>query len=125
MKFKWIAAVLLCAAAAVSQQQASPQLPAGTTPPTFPQQPDKDVGRNMPPDTKVKAPSSADVQEQIQRKFESEPGLQDVKLRVSVSDTEVVLKGSVTDQEQHTAARRIAASYAGPRKIVDRIQLKP
>ena len=115
--------LLLFAVVALGQQQSPTSMP-GTTPPTFPQ-PDKDVGRQMPPDTPAKAPSDNDVQSQIRDKISTEPGLANARLRVKVSSSSVVLSGTVSDGAQHTAARRIAESYAGPRKIVDNIRLRP
>ena len=111
----------MLALGAYGQQQSTPQLPSGT--PTT-AQPDKDIGRQMPPETKAKAPSSVEVQQQIQDKMNSEPGLASAKLKVEASSSTVVLRGEVSDDAQHQAARRIAESYAGPRKIVDRIRIK-
>jgi hypothetical protein len=123
MKFLSAGILIAFALAAFGQQQSSPQLPPGATPPTFPQ-PDKDVGRQMPPDTKATAPSAIDVQKQIQDKMDSEPGLPEAKLKAKVTESTVTLTGTVADETQHTAARGIAESYAGPRKIVDKIQVK-
>ena len=122
MKCLWAGALLVLALGAYGQQQRTPQLPSGTTPTTA--QPDKDIGRQMPPETKAKAPSSVEVQQQIQDKMNSEPGLASAKLKVEASSSTVVLRGEVSDDAQHQAARRIAESYAGPRKIVDRIRIK-
>jgi len=122
MKHLLAGVLLFFALAVVGQQQSTPQLPQGATPPTF-TQPDKDVGRQMPPDTKATAPSSPAVQKQIQDKMDSEPGLGDAKLTAKVDAAAVVLSGTVSDETQHTAARRIAESYAGPRKIVDKIRV--
>ena len=115
--------LLLFAAMAWPQQQTTPPLPSGTTPPTFPQ-PDKDVGREMPPDTRAKAPSSAEVQQQIQDKISTEPGLAGATLKVKATSNTVTLAGTVSDQSQHRAVRRIAESYAGPRRIVDHVRIK-
>ena len=127
MKMLLAGAFLLCGAVCFAQQQASPQLPSSTTPPTFPQTttPDKDVGRDMPPDTRAKEPSSADVQKQIQDKLDSEPDLSADSLKVRVTDSQVVLRGNVADSQQKDAVRRIAESYAGRRKIVDKLTMKP
>lgn len=126
MKVLLAGALILSGAMLFAQQQSSP-LPPMATPPTFPQDkvPDKDVGRGMPPDTKAKEPSATDVQKQIQDKLDSEPGLTGNKLQVKVSATQVMLRGTVADEQQHQAAHRIAESYAGTRKIVDRIAVKP
>lgn len=120
MKPLLAAALMAFAIAAFTQQQTTPPL---TTPPTFPQ-PDKDAGRQMPPDTAAKAPSSADVQQQITDKINSEPGLADANVKVKVTEKTVTLTGTVNDASQRQAARRIAESYAGPRKIVDQVRVK-
>lgn len=126
MKYLVAGALILCGALACAQQPSSPQLPAGTTPPTFPQdkQPDKDVGRQMPPDTKATTPSSTEVQQQIDAKLAGEPDLSSEKVQAKVSDKQIVLSGSVSDEEQHQAARRIVESYAGSRKVIDRIKVR-
>ena len=123
MRYIWAGILLACALAAVGQQQSTPQLPPGATSPTF-SEPDKDVGRQMPPDTKATAPSAAAVQKQIQEKMDTEPGLADANLKAKATASTVVLSGTVADESQHTAARRIAESYAGPRKIVDNIRVR-
>jgi len=122
MRYVCAGVLLAFALMAAGRQQRTPQLP-GATPQTVPQ-PDKDVGRQMPPDTRAKAPSSDDVQKQIQDKMDSEPGLADAKLKARVSSSSVVLSGTVGNETQRTAAQRIAESYAGPRKIVDNIRVR-
>ncbi len=121
MKQIWVIVVIAFAIAAFSQQQATP--PPASTPPAFPA-PDKDAGRQMPPDTAAKAPSSAEVQQQIEDKIQTEPGLAATKVKVKVTSRAVMLTGNVADDAQRQAARRIAESYAGPRKIVDQVQVK-
>ncbi len=79
----------------------------------------------MPPDTRAKEPLSADVQKQIQDKLDSEPDLSAESLKVSVTDSQVVLRGTVADSQQRDAVLRIAESYAGRRKIVDKLTVKP
>ena len=69
----------------------------------------------MPPDTRAKAPTSTEVQQQIQSKIESEPDLAGATLKVKVTNDAVTLTGTVADKSQHQAVRRIAESYAGPR----------
>jgi hypothetical protein len=108
---------------AMGQQQSNPQLPPSVSPPMAPQ-PDKDIGREMPPDTRAKAPTTAEVQQQIQDKIDNEPGLMDARLKAKVTNTTVSLSGTVSDETQHKAARRIAESYAGSRKIVDNIRVR-
>ena len=123
MKLVCAAILVAFAVGAAGQQQTSPQSPPTATPPIT-TQPDKDVGRQMPPDTRAKEPSSSEVEQQIRKKIDSEPGLAGASRKVKVNNAAVVLSGVAGDNAQHQAARRIAESYAGPRKIVDQIRMK-
>jgi osmotically-inducible protein OsmY len=68
--------------------------------------------------------STKETQQQITKHLSSEPALANTDLAAHVSDNSVVLTGSVATEEQHDLALRIAQSYAGDRKIVDRIKLR-
>lgn len=99
--------------------------PPYTTPPTFPQ--DKAPRQQMPPDTKAPPPSevpSAQVEQQIQDKLNSERALSNAKLGVKADRRSVTLTGTVDTDRQHDLALSIARSYAGDRKIVDRIEVR-
>jgi osmotically-inducible protein OsmY len=77
---------------------------------------------SMPPDTKAPAHtqlSTKQVQQQIQNKLDDEPVLKG-SLIATVDDTKVVLRGEVAEQQQRDVAIRIARSYAGDRKVVDK-----
>ena len=63
--------------------------------------------------------SSADVQAQIAAKLSTEPGLTASNVVVNVTDDAVQLSGSVPTQNDKDTVRKIAASYAGTRRIVD------
>jgi osmotically-inducible protein OsmY len=81
----------------------------------------------MPPDTKAPAPrglSAADVEQQIQQKLNNEPGLANAEIGVKTNAKSVTLTGSVDTERQHDLALRIAQSYAGDRKIVDKIKIR-
>jgi osmotically-inducible protein OsmY len=81
----------------------------------------------MPPDTKAPPPdelSTAEVEQQIQDKLTSEPALAKTKLGVKADNKSVTLTGTVHTDTQHDLAVRIARSYAGDRKIVDRIEVR-
>ena len=119
-----LSAIVITFALAAVAQQSSPQLPPTANPPISPA-PDKDIGRQMPPDTLAKAPSSVEVRHQIQDKIDSEPGLSGARLKVVVTNSAVTLTGIVSDEKQHETTRRIVESYAGPRKIVDNVRVKP
>ena len=109
---------------AFAQQQSPTNPPPYTTPPTFPE------GRGqqqMPPDTKAPPPSetlsTAQVQRQIQ-KLRAEPALANMNVGVKTTDKSVTLTGSVNTERQHDLALRIAQSYAGDRKIVDKLKIQ-
>ena len=78
----------------------------------------------MPPDTKATIPTSTEVQQQIDAKLMGEPDLASEKVQAKVSDKQILLSGSVNDEEQHQAARRIVESYAGTRRVIDRIKVR-
>ncbi|MCI0352905.1 MAG: BON domain-containing protein [Acidobacteriales bacterium] len=129
-----IAAMLVFSLAMPAQQQAPPtpdsqQVP-GQTPPTFPEDTkpsEPTTPRDMPPDTQAPSPrelSSPEIRDQIQTKLDSEPGLENHRLRVEVSDSEVTVSGTVDDEAERDLALRIAESYAGDRSVVDKVQIK-
>ena len=106
-------------------QQFPTNPPPYTTPPTFPQ--DQAPRQQMPPDTKAPPPresSTAQVEQQIQDKLNSEPALAKTKLGVKADNQSVTLTGTVESDTQHDLAVGIARSYAGDRKIVDRIEVR-
>lgn len=124
---RFACAGLFLAASAFAQQQGTPpyNLPPTTTPPTFPQEqspPDR-----MPPDTKAPAPrklSDAEVRQQVEEKLAAEPLLSNLQLDTKVNRASVVLMGIVNSEEQHQLALRIAESYAGQRRIIDKIKVR-
>ena len=80
----------------------------------------------MPPDQQAPPPRMSTpekVQQQIEQHLNSESALQNSKVTVHVSDDVVTLSGTVNTEQQHDLALRIAHSYAGDRKIVDKIEL--
>jgi hypothetical protein len=115
--------VLLLATLGFSQQQAQPPptSPPYTTPPTFPEEP------QMPPDQKAPPPqalSTTQVEQQIQEHFNAEPALTNTNVGIKADESLVVLSGTVDSDTQHELALRIAKSYAGDRKIVDKITVR-
>jgi BON domain-containing protein len=115
----WV--MVLGSVASASAQQSPPtNQPPYTTPPTFPRQ-------QMPPDTKAPPPqrlSTAQIEQQIQDKLNSEPALANTKVSVRTNDRSVTLLGAVNTEQQHELAIRIARSYAGDRKILDKIKVQ-
>jgi hypothetical protein len=121
--------VLLLASIGVAQQQGQPPpitSPPYQTPLTFPE------GRQtpraqMPPDTQAPPPqtmSTERVEQQITQRLSSEPELSKSNIDAKADENSVVLTGSVDSETQHDLAVRIAQSYAGDRKIVDKIKVK-
>jgi BON domain len=116
--------VLAFVVSAFAQHQSPTNPPPYTTPPTFPQDPAP--RQQMPPDTKAppRELSTAQVEQQIQDKLNSDPALSNAKLVVKADEQSVTLTGTVDTDRQHDLALRIAGSYAGDRKIVDRIEVR-
>jgi hypothetical protein len=116
---------LAFAVSAFAQQQYPMNPPPYTTPPTFPD--DQASRQEMPPDTKAPPPqglSTAQVEQHIQDKFNSEPVLANTNVGVKTDDKSVTLTGTVDTDAQHDLALRIAQSYAGDRTIVDKITVR-
>jgi osmotically-inducible protein OsmY len=68
--------------------------------------------------------SSAQIQQQIQDKLDSEPELAKSNVKANVNDSSVILTGFVDSEREHQLALGIAEPYAGAREILDRIQVK-
>src|SRR6266576_3981705 len=125
MKQTLFGLLLLVATATLAQQtgQLPPTSPPHSTPPTFPE--DRAPRQQMPPDQEAppQGMSTPEVQQQIQQGLNSEPTLRNSNVGVHVDENSVILTGTVSSEEQHDLALRIAQSYAGDRKIVDKIKL--
>ena len=108
---------------AFAQQQPPTNSPPYTTPPTFPEGRPQ---RRMPPDTKAPPPqeSASEVEQQIQDKLNREPTLANTEIGVKIDAKSVTLTGSVNTENQRDLALRIAQSYAGHRKILDKIKIQ-
>src|SRR6185369_15789602 len=105
----------------LAQQQRQP--PPESTPPTFPQE--RVPKQQMPPDQQAPPErlSTPEAQQKIQQGLNSEPTLQNTNVGVHVDENSVILSGTVNSEQQHDLAIRIAESYAGDRKIVDKIKV--
>lgn len=108
---------------AQQQGQLPPTAPPQSTPPTFPEE--RAPRQQMPPDQEAppQGLSTPEVQRQIQQGLNSEPMLRNSNVGVHVDENSVILSGTVSSEEQHDVPLRIAQSYAGDRKIVDKIKL--
>jgi hypothetical protein len=110
---------LLLATLAFAQQQAQPT-PSVTPPTSFPEVP------QMPPDQKAPPPqglSALEVEQQIQKRFNTEPMLANTNLGVEADESSVTFTGTVESDLQHDLVLRIVRSYAGDRKLVDKVQV--
>src|SRR5437667_7066344 len=116
--------VFLLASLGLAQQGQPPQAsPPYTTPPTFPQE--QTPRDQMPPDQEApptEQMSSTKVQQQIEQHLNAEPALTNSNVGVKTDDQSVVLTGTVDTPRQHDLALQIARSYAGERRIVDKIK---
>ena len=123
MRYALAGVALLLTTLSFSQQQAlpPPASPPYTTPPTFPEAP------QMPPDQQAPPPqalSTMEVEQQIQDHFNAEPALANSNVGIKADESSVVLTGTVNSDVQHALALRIAKSYAGDRKVVDKIKVR-
>ena len=118
---------LLLATLGFAQQQGPPSTPPYQTPPTFPEGRQAPPTAQMPPDTQAPPPqtmSSEQAEQQITHRLSSEPALANANVDAKVDENSVVLTGSVDSETQHDLAVRIAQSYAGDRKLVDKIKVR-
>lgn len=70
------------------------------------------------------APSSADVQRNIQKALRDAPGLSAADVVVNVTDSSVELNGAVPNDSDKETIRRLAQQNAGTRKVVDNVVVK-
>ena len=118
------AVVLVVPAVTAHAQQTPPYFPEGGSQGSSTAPQDRDAARRMPPDTNAPEHTkltSAEIEQQIQNKLDDEPMLEGLSLLASVDEKAVTLRGRVANDEQRAAAIRIARSYSGSRKIVDRL----
>jgi hypothetical protein len=110
---------LLLATLAFAQQQAQPT-PSVTPRTSFPEVP------QMPPDQKAPPPqglTALEVEQEIEEHFNTEPTLANTNVGVEADESSVILTGTVKSELQHDLALRVVRSYAGDRKLVDKVQV--
>jgi flagellar biosynthesis/type III secretory pathway M-ring protein FliF/YscJ len=106
------------AAPAQSQPPSTnPATPAAT--PTSPEPSDTLTG----PDAN-NAASNSELQSQIQNALKNEPTLANASISVNVSDEQIDVSGAVPNAREKLTAKRIVQSYAGNRKVKERITLE-
>src|SRR2546426_23730 len=76
---------------------------------------------SLPASDQPASSDSATLQTTIQDKLKSEPLLSSSNVNVNVTDSTIELSGTVSTGKEKQTAERIAQSYAGNRKVVDRI----
>jgi hypothetical protein len=125
MKQMLFGLMLLVATTTLAQRQGQrpPAAPPQSTPPTFPEE--QAPRHQMPPDQEAppQGLSTPEVQQQIQQGLNSEPALRNCNVGAHVDENSVILSGTVDSERQHDLTLRIAQSYAGDRKIVDKIKV--
>ena len=67
--------------------------------------------------------SNADVQHEIQSTVSTAPEFNGTNISTQVSDNSVILTGYVVSEQERQQALGFAASVAGDREVVDRIQV--
>jgi hypothetical protein len=128
MKLLVLTAAMLTTCVLVAQQPSDS--PVGPLPHQAPPRANANqLPGQMPPDTHAPAPvpqglTNAEAQQQMETKLADEPGLAGTSVSVTVDDQSVSLSGMVDSELQHDLAMRIARSYAGNRRIDDKIQVR-
>ena len=120
-------ATSLAAGQTPSSTQTSPEQQKPASQPVQQPQAQQPKGQSpMLPQGEAPLPSSnvadsASLQQQLDQAYQSEPSLNGSSIKVSVTDSEVQLAGSVPTGKEKITAKRIAQSYAGDRKVVDKV----
>ena len=121
-------ALLVSLGAGVALAQAYPQEQKPTeTQPTAPQTQQQPAPEQTQPQEKMPqgeaAPSTTDVQSNIQAALQKEPTLASSNVQVNVTNKEVELSGTVGSAEEKKTAEQIAKSNAGGRKVKSHIKV--
>jgi osmotically-inducible protein OsmY len=74
-------------------------------------------------DLGVSVNDTATLQGQIQSALQNEPTLRNDNVNVTVTDSTIELSGTVQNGKEKETARRIASSFAGNRRVKDRVTL--
>jgi BRCT domain type II-containing protein len=108
---------------------------SGSTPAPGQKQPPASTNQTTPPSTTtpttpdtqstpgINSESNSDLQGQIQNALKNEPTLANASINVRVTDDQIDLAGTVATAREKLTAKRIAQSYAGNRKVKERITL--
>ncbi len=98
----------------------TPTTPQSGQSPNLPQNSASPENSQVPPGSFGVTPSS-ELKSQLDNAYQSEPTLSGANIQTNVTDTTVELSGTVPTGKEKTTAKRIAQSYSGNRKVVDRL----
>ncbi len=112
-----------------AQNPSTPVAPPNTAPGTTPDPTQPTIDKSAPPQSSTASSGmsasgptdSATLKGQLESAFQAEPTLTGSSIQVNVTDTTVELTGTVPGQKEKTTAKRIAQSYAGNRKVIDKM----
>lgn len=112
-----------------AQSQSTPGTPGATAPGSTPDPTQPTIDKQAPPQSSMATSGttatgmtdSATLKGQLESAYQAEPTLTGSNIQVNVTDTTVELTGSVPTNKEKTTARRIAQSYAGNRKVIDKM----
>ena len=116
---------VLALALAYASAQSSGSSPSSsgqstTSQPSQDQKPEAQSGSSQS-GSSATANSGTDIQSQIQDALKKDPTLSNANITVSVTDDAVELNGTVASNDEKRAAKKIAKSYAGNRKVKDNL----
>ncbi len=115
------AGVALAQAYPQEQKPSEPQTQPQTQPSTAPSQTQPQEPSKMP--QAEAAPSTTDVQSNIQSALQKDPSLASSNIQVNVTNKEVELSGTVNSADEKKTAEQIAKSNAGGRKVKSKIKV--
>jgi osmotically-inducible protein OsmY len=115
-----LALALAYASAQSSGSSPSTSGQSTTSQPSQDQKPEAQSGSSQS-GSSATASSSTDVQSQIQDALKKDPALTNANITVSVTDDAVELNGTVASNDEKRAAKKVAKSYAGNRKVKDNL----
>jgi osmotically-inducible protein OsmY len=121
-------ALLVTLGAGVALAQAYPQQQEQKpSEPTAPQTQQQPAPEQTQPQEKMPqgeaAPSTTDVQSNIQAAIQKEPSLASSNIQVNVTNKEVELSGTVSSAEEKKTAEQIAKSNAAGRKVKSHLKV--
>jgi hypothetical protein len=126
MRYVVFCLALVLSTLGLAQQQRPSAPPPYQPPPTLPDG-SQAPREQMPPDMQAppsETASAHQVEQQIMEHLKTEPTLAKTSVHAKVDNESVLLTGTVDTQTEHDVAVRVAQSYAGDRKIIDKINIR-